>query len=101
MKALPRLLIPDVFVAAVIVVVAIVIIVALVILLMVAWAKVFPPRRAARRTRRVQPDTNWGDSTPCFAIDSDDGGSPDSSGSDFSGDGGTFDGGGASGNWDD
>jgi uncharacterized protein len=60
-------------------------------------------RRPARPGRRAQQDTNWIDSPPAFALDSvsfdEVGGSPD--GSDVSGDGGTFDGGGASGDWDD
>jgi uncharacterized protein len=55
--------------------------------------------RNARRRRRVRHDTASIDSTPAFAFDSNDSGSADSS--DAAGGGGTFDGGGASGDWDD
>ncbi|KGF79285.1 hypothetical protein IA69_25445 [Massilia sp. JS1662] len=57
-------------------------------------------RRKARRVRTARCDEEWVDSTPAFAFGSNDSGTPDSS-SDFCGDGGTFDGGGASGDWDD
>jgi uncharacterized protein len=60
----------------------------------------FRSRRKARAARPARRDTTWTDDTPAFAFDSADSGSSDSS-SDFSGDGGTFDGGGASGGWDD
>ena len=56
--------------------------------------------RKARRRRRVRYDTASIDSTPAFAFGSNDSGNADSS-SDISGAGGTFDGGGASGDWDD
>jgi uncharacterized protein len=60
-------------------------------------------RRKPPRRRRVRRDTASTDSPPAFAFSSSDSdsGSSDSSSSDVSGDGGTFDGGGASGDWDD
>ena len=58
-------------------------------------------RRKGRRFRTARRDREWGDSTPAPAFGSDDDSTSDSS-SDFSGgDGGTFDGGGASGDWND
>ena len=59
--------------------------------------------RKARRRRRVRRNTVSVDSTPAFAYGSNDSesASSSSSSSDFAGDGGTFDGGGASGDWDD
>jgi len=59
-------------------------------------------RRKARPVRTARREEEWVDSTPAFAFSSDDNSSsPDCSSSDVSGDGGTFDGGGASGDWDD
>jgi uncharacterized protein len=59
-------------------------------------------RRKARPGRSARRDKESVDSTPAFAFSSDDNSSSDSSSSsDFSGDGGTFDGGGASGDWND
>ena len=57
-------------------------------------------RRKARVGRTAPRDKEWVDSTPAFAFSSNDSSSSDSS-SDVSGAGGTFDGGGASGDWDD
>jgi uncharacterized protein len=64
-------------------------------------------RRKARPVRTPRRDKEWVDSTPAFAFSSNDNSSSDSSSSDsssssdFPGDGGTFDGGGASGDWND
>lgn len=58
-------------------------------------------RRKARPASRARRDKEWVDSTPAFAFSSNDSSSSDSSSSDVSGTGGTFDGGGASGDWDD
>jgi uncharacterized protein len=62
-------------------------------------------RRKARPGRSARRDKESVDSTPAFAFSSNDNSSSDSSSSssssDFSGDGGTFDGGGASGDWND
>jgi uncharacterized protein len=65
----------------------------------------FVLRRAAKRNlsrRKRRRDTTTVDDTPAFAFASSDSASSDSSSdSDTSGDGGTFDGGGASGDWSD
>jgi uncharacterized protein len=57
-------------------------------------------RRTSRPARRAPRDTTYVDSAPAFAFGNNDSSSSDRS-SDFSGDGGSFDGGGASGDWSD
>jgi len=76
-----------------------------IIVIIVAFIVIRAARRFRRKTRPVRTekrDKEWDDGTPAFAFSSNDNSSgSDCSSSDVSGDGGTFDGGGASGDWDD